>query len=335
MSARVLPYNAAGIAAGAALIRGGEAVAFRTETVYGLGCNAYDAAAVARVFAAKGRPQDNPLIVHLSDPAALGAVAENIPDFARFLADCFMPGPLSLVLPKNDKIPPCVTAGRDTVAVRVPSDGGARAFIAACGVPVAAPSANVSGRPSPTAAAHVLADLGDRIPLILGEGSCPVGLESTVLDCTEYPPRILREGGVTREQIEDALGVSLNKGAVSAAGAPKAPGMKYTHYAPSVPLYLLEFAEAFDLKTVAAKIPFGTRAAVIALNRSIYEGLSGLQVPIIRAGDTAAEGARGLYAALLENEKAYDMLVAVLVPDVGIGRAVNNRLRKAAGGKML
>jgi len=210
--------DARGIAEAAALLRAGGLVAFPTETVYGLGANALDAAAVARIFAAKGRPADDPIIVHVAERHDLEAVAANVPLVAQALADAFWPGPLTLVVPRGRAIPPIVTAGGDTVGVRMPAHPVALALIAAAGVPVAAPSANPFGRTSPTLAAHVAADLGDRIDLILDGGPCAVGIESTVVDCTAEPPVVLRPGGIALE----ALRAVVPGIVVRAAGAPRA-----------------------------------------------------------------------------------------------------------------
>ncbi|MDR3318621.1 MAG: threonylcarbamoyl-AMP synthase [Clostridiales bacterium] len=334
METRVKPYNKESIAEGAEIIRRGGVVAFRTETVYGLGANAYDAAAVRQIFRAKGRPSDNPLIVHLPSVGGIETVAREVPDYAGILIDRFMPGPLSLVLKKRPLIPDAVTAGLDTVAVRVPADAAAREFIAAAGVPVAAPSANLSGRPSPTAAAHVLADMNGKIPLILGEELAVVGLESTVLDCTVYPPQILREGGITREQIEAALGITLS-GAEKNSDKPRAPGMKYKHYAPNIPLYYAANGRETALIDKLEEIGADGGAAVIVLTRAAAELFCELDCDVLIAGEGLKESARNLYSVLRSAEKIFENLLVLGAPDDGIGRAINNRLEKACGGNLL
>lgn len=225
------------------LLRTGEVVAIPTETVYGLAANALDGEAVKKIFAAKGRPQDNPLIVHLAGFDEVGALTSLVPESARRLAEKFWPGPLTVILPKSDKIPDEVTAGLDTVALRCPSHPAARAVIAAAGVPLAAPSANISGGPSPTGAEHVLRDLGGKIPLILDGGRCEVGVESTVVTLTTEIPRLLRPGGVTLEQLRQVLGdVEVDEAVLhrmKAGEAASSPGMKYKHYAPKAELTLV------------------------------------------------------------------------------------------------
>jgi len=228
------------LAAAANLIRRGRLVAFPTETVYGLGANGLDAAAVGRIFAAKGRPADNPLILHISDRRELDALVREVPEWLEPLLGKFWPGPFTVVLPRSEIVPDIVTAGLDTVAVRLPSLGVARELVRVAGVPIAAPSANLSGRPSPTTAAAVMADMDGRIGMVLDAGPCDVGLESTVLDCVAQPPVILRPGGVTQEMLEECLSSVRSAGQGSAAenAVPRAPGMKYRHYAPSAPLVL-------------------------------------------------------------------------------------------------
>ena len=222
------------------ILREGGLVAFPTETVYGLGANGLDAAAVSKIFQAKGRPSDNPLILHIADRDDLPALVREIPDWLVPLLDRFWPGPLTVVLPRAACVPDIVTAGLDTVAVRLPSSPMARALIRTAGVPVAAPSANLSGRPSPTAASAVMADIAGRIEMVLDGGVCEVGLESTVLDCTAEIPTILRPGGVTQEMLAACLGKVRTSGdeRMETAAVPRAPGMKYRHYAPAAPLRL-------------------------------------------------------------------------------------------------
>ena len=218
----------------ALILRQGGLVAFPTETVYGLGANALNPEAVARIFCVKGRPGDNPLIVHISGIDGLSPLVSRIPPLANKLFQAFSPGPLTLILPKSSRVPDLVTAGLDTVAIRIPAHPVARRLIELAGVPIAAPSANRSGRPSPTQAWHVAADLDGQIPLIIEAGSSQFGLESTVLDVTGDIPVILRPGAITASQIREIAGdvTEESRAFASGAGAPRSPGMKYRHYAP-------------------------------------------------------------------------------------------------------
>ena len=206
MKTELLKVNEESVALGARLIREGELVGFPTETVYGLGANALDARAVAKIFEAKGRPQDNPLITHVACVEEIPPLVRAIPAAARKLMEAFWPGPMTLILPKADCIPDAVSAGLDTVGIRLPANADARRLIRAAGCPIAAPSANRSGRPSPTTALHVLEDMDGRIPLILDGGACQVGVESSVIDATGEVPVILRPGGITPEMVERVLG---------------------------------------------------------------------------------------------------------------------------------
>ena len=220
----------------AAILREGGLVGIPTETVYGLGANGLDPQAVARIFAAKGRPQDNPLILHIPEASWLERYCQSIPERAWALAEAFWPGPLTLILPRKPEVPDAVTAGLDTVGMRCPAHPLCRAIIRLAGVPVAAPSGNTSGRPSPTTAQHMLEDMDGKIDAIVDGGPCTVGVESTILDLTETTPRLLRPGGITLEQLKSVLGeVAVDPAVTRLMGAgekPKAPGMKYRHYAP-------------------------------------------------------------------------------------------------------
>ena len=223
----------------AELIRVGETVIFPTETVYGLGANALDKEAVKKIFAAKGRPSDNPLIVHIADFEQTGDFVTEIPTKARLLAEKFWPGPLTVIFKKKECIPSEVSAGLDTVGIRIPSDTTAREFLKECAVPVAAPSANVSGRPSPTAFEHVFEDMNGRVSGIIRGEDSEVGVESTVLDMTAEVPTILRPGGISAEQLREVLGEVLVSSELKDDGIPKAPGMKYKHYSPKGQVYVL------------------------------------------------------------------------------------------------
>jgi L-threonylcarbamoyladenylate synthase len=336
----ILPAaDAEAVARAAALLRTGETVAFPTETVYGLGADALNPAAVRRVFAAKGRPADNPLIVHVAEPGEVTPLVRAIDDRARALMARFWPGPLTLVLPKSGAVPGEVTAGLDSVGVRLPAHPAARALIRAAGVPVAAPSANRSGRPSPTTAHHVYEDLSGRVPLILDGGDCAVGVESTVLDLTEPVPVVLRPGGVTPEMLRAVLGeVRIDRGALAplARGAvPRSPGMKYRHYAPEAAVVVVTGGQAAVLERVqalydAAEVR-GERAAILApaercaaygTRRSLAWG----------ARSDPHKAATELFAALRElDAQGVRSVFAEAVPTEGIGLAVMNRLCRAAG----
>ncbi|MGE0591071.1 MAG: L-threonylcarbamoyladenylate synthase [Vicinamibacterales bacterium] len=349
------PQAAPLVLAARCLARGG-LVAFPTETVYGLGVNALDRAAVGRLFAAKGRPANDPLIVHAADLARLSAVVGGLPPLAHRLAARFWPGPLTLVLPRHPDLPDEVTAGLDTVAVRVPAHPVARALLERCPVPVAAPSANLFSRPSPTTAAHVLDDLADRIDMVLDAGATDVGVESTVLDLTTDPPRILRPGAVSLEQLREVVpGVARREpvpaGAASAdtawavnvapgtaaASAMPSPGMLSRHYAPRTPLTLVTGAPAEGgarlRALVEASLASGHRVGVLAYDPDLaWCRACGVQVAGIGPDTDPAFVARRLYGALRELDAAgLDVLfVRDLAASDGLGPAVRDRLRRAA-----
>ncbi len=314
MLARRLAADAAGIAEAARLLRAGDLVAFGTETVYGLGADATNADAVARIFAAKGRPHFNPLICHY--PTAEAAFADVVPNpAARTLAAACWPGPLTLVLPRRpDSAVALLTgAGLDSLAVRVPAHATARALLSAVGRPVAAPSANRSGHVSPTSAADVAAELGDRIAAILDSGPCTVGVESTVLDLCG-PPALLRPGGVTAETLAALLG-QLGRG----GGAIRAPGMLESHYAPEATLRL----NAASVACNEAVLAFGP----VLPGAATYIQLSA-------SGDTT-EAAANLFAGLraldaLVRQRGLSGIAAMPIPETGLGAAINDRLRRAA-----
>jgi L-threonylcarbamoyladenylate synthase len=325
------------IAPAAAIIQQGGLVAFPTETVYGLGANGLDPLAVQRIFAAKGRPADNPLILHIAERDELAALVRESPAWLTPVLDRFWPGPLTVVLPRANCVPDIVTAGLDSVAVRLPSLGAARALIRAAGVPIAAPSANLSGRPSPTTATAVLADMAGRIEMVLDGGPCDVGLESTVLDCTAAIPTILRPGAVTLEMLEQCLGrVQVADAiAVGAASVPRAPGMKYRHYAPAAPLVLFShdavqggqglLARLHEAQRTGQKVGAIVSVEVAALLPDAVE------VVIHGSRENPAEVATALYQSLRWfDTHPVDIIFAEGVPERGIGRALMNRLYKAA-----
>ncbi|WP_052669650.1 L-threonylcarbamoyladenylate synthase [Nitriliruptor alkaliphilus] len=316
---RTLPPTEAGLAEAGRLLRAGRLVAFPTETVYGLGADAADADAVARTFTAKGRPADNPLIVHVGGLGDLDGVVHEVTPLAVRLADRFWPGPLTLVLAAHPNLPRVTTAGLDSVAVRVPDHPVARRLLASAGVPVAAPSANRSGRPSPTSAAHVLADLAGRIDAVVDGGPCTVGVESTVVDARGEVPLILREGSVTRED----LGVALDAAGVGSLDLDASPGTRHRHYQPACRVELAPAGTGPDIaRRLAAE---GARVGLIARGQA-----PGNVVEVARF-DTAEQLAAILYGALRDAElAAVDVVVVEEVADVGIGRALMDRLRRAA-----
>ena len=314
------------------LLRKGGLVAIPTETVYGLAANALDRAAAAKIFAAKGRPADNPLIVHIAKLDQLAPLVREVPETARKLAARFWPGPLTVILPKADCIPAEVSAGLPTVAVRFPSHPAARAVIQAAGVPLAAPSANTSGRPSPTAAGHVLDDMDGKIDAVLDGGPCEVGVESTVVTLAGQTPRLLRPGHITLEDLRNALGEVEADPAIlhplkEGAAAPS-PGMKYKHYAPKARVILLD--GPFPLYRAYLERHAGP--GVMALCFAGEE--SRLPVPAISYGAESEpwEQERELFDALRELDKRDARLVYARCPEPeGRGLAVYNRLIRAAG----
>lgn len=332
MPPRILPVDPwnpqpGPIAEAAEILLSGGLVAFPTETVYGLGAHGLDPRAAAKIFAAKGRPADNPLILHFAAPEAVDEVAL-VPPNAERLMELFWPGPLTLVLPSRGIVPLEVTAGLDSVAVRMPSHPAALALLARANVPVAAPSANSSGRPSPTDAAAVASDLGDGVDLILDGGETSVGVESTVLDATGEQLVLLRPGGCAVEEIEARSGMKV---LLSGGAAHRSPGTRYRHYAPRVPLLLDTDAE----KIARAAEPNGRtlRIAWIGMHApeiSLGEGVAhpGLRILF----DSPENYARGLFHALrVFEERGADLIAAQWPPsEAGIGRALRDRLTRAS-----
>lgn len=301
----------------AAVIRRGELVAFPTETVYGLGADALRPSAVRALFEAKGRPADNPLIVHLVERAQLRQVVAAVPAVAETLLDRFAPGPLTLILPRAEGLPDVVTAGLDTVGVRFPAHAGARAFLRACATPVAAPSANRSGRPSPTHWTAVQEDLGGRIACILKGGRTDAGVESTVLDCTTAPPTVLRPGAVSVEQLRAALG-AVDVGDASASGATRSPGTKHRHYAPAAQVRLVQAPAAAEPGPTAAYIGLEAPARPEAFGQC-------------RVVDDVEAYARELFHFFRASDRAgCTVIYAQVVAPEGLGRALNDRLERAA-----
>ena len=315
-----------GISEGASLIMSGELVVFPTETVYGLGANAFDEKAVAKIFVAKGRPQDNPLIVHISSLEQVRDIAVDVPPVFYELANKFMPGPITLILKKSDKIPYIVTAGGETVGVRMPKNEWARKLIETS-APLAAPSANRSKHISPTTAKHVYDDLHGEIPLILDGGACQVGIESTVLDLTSDVPTILRPGAITAEMLADVLGEVLENGKVIKIA--KAPGMKYTHYAPKVATVCATSIDHAVSEYDRVKND-GKNPVIVA--RDIYRDKV-CEREQISLGVTLEDYSRNIYAALHTAEENYDYIIVEQLDHKGLAGSIMNRVEKAAGGK--
>jgi len=327
----------------AALLRAGEVVVFPTETVYGLGAVALQTGAVERIFAAKGRPFNDPLIVHIAEEDALEQLTSSIPGQAKLLARSFWPGPLTLILPRSPLVPKLVTAGLETVAVRMPRHPVALALIRAAGSPIAAPSANRFMHVSPTTAQHALADLRGRVPLILDGGPCEVGVESTVLDLCSTVPTILRPGGVSLEALRAVLpDVQLPSQLVDAVptNALQSPGQLLTHYAPAVPLLLfdgsIESMRAAMLAEVQRRVEQGERVGVLVADEDIAAFRESGSV-VRTLGDAAAPGqvAAALFANLRALEEAdVQVILSRSFDEHGLGLAIHDRLLKAAGGKV-
>jgi len=316
----------------AEIIKNGGLVAVPTETVYGLGANGLDEAAVAKIFEAKGRPQDNPLILHISGPEQIELFCHHIPQKAYDLAEKFWPGPLTMVLPARNCVPKRTTGGLSTVAVRCPDSDVTRKIITLAGVPLAAPSANISGKPSTTTAEHVLHDHDGRIDAIVDGGSCRVGVESTIVDLTERRPRLLRPGGITPEQLLEVLGDLIVDKAVTAQidhdTVVKAPGMKYRHYAPSEPVVIVSGSREKAAAYIQAHFEPGDRVLCFEEELPLYEGCAPLSYG--KEADVSTLSA-GLFAALRElDDPAIHQVYARCPVGGGVAYAVQNRLKKAA-----
>jgi L-threonylcarbamoyladenylate synthase len=299
------------IAAG--FIKKGEVAAFPTETVYGLGANAYDEKAVKKIFKAKGRPADNPLIVHVVSKKDIEILASEIPEPAKKIIKAFFPGPITIILKKNEIIPGVVTSGLDTIAIRMPSSKIAREFIKACGVPIAAPSANLSGSPSPTSFMHVVQDFKGKIPCILIGPNAKYGLESTVIDCTTNIPVILRPGVVTLEQlrkIDKRIRYSAKRGKV------KSPGLKYKHYSPKAKVRLISDSR-FQIQDLKASAFIGMKKNAVKFS-------------LTKICKSPEDYAKNLFAFFREcDEKGIKTIYCEKVSEKGVGLAIMNRLKKA------
>jgi len=318
-------------------LQAGELVAFPTETVYGLGANALDASACSKIFEAKGRPQDNPLIVHVCNRVMADMLVEGWTPQAELCVRHFWPGPLTLVLPKRANVPDIVTGGLANVAIRMPSHPVALRLIEETGLPIAAPSANLSGRPSPTNGSHVWQDMKDKIPLILDAGACPVGVESTVLDVSGGVPTILRAGGISKEQLEAVLGeVWIDN--PSENQAPKAPGMKYRHYAPRGEMILMIGLREHVVQRMVEEIQKGharlKKVGVLCTLESapfLQTWLPDLLF-VLGSEERPEEIASNLFEGLrLCDERGIDLILAEGVAEGGLGAAIMNRLKHAAG----
>lgn len=323
----------------ASLLQQGEVVAFPTETVYGLGANALNPKAVEKIFQAKGRPNDNPLIVHCSSRDQLGDLVENIPVAAQLLMDKFWPGPLTLVLPKSAVIPLEVTAGLKTVGIRIPDHPLALELIEKTGFPLAAPSANLSGRPSPTRAEHVWVDLQGKIPAILDGGETGWGLESTVLDCTVQPFRLLRPGGVTLEQLREITPIQVDQTIYgsSLTITPASPGMKYQHYAPQAEVFLVlgENSPAKIRQLGEECLQGGKKVGVMTWSEQVDLYPQFISLPMGPKGDLEVL-AHKLYHLLRESDRlGLDVLFIEGVSEEHLGLAIMNRLRKAANDQVI
>ena len=320
------------------ILRNGGLVAFPTETVYGLGANALDETAVGSIFKAKGRPNDNPLIVHVASTDDVSLLVESIPLKAKKVMEAFWPGPISIIMKKSNKIGNAVSAGLDTVAIRMPSHPVARAIIAASGVPVAAPSANTSSRPSPTDAKHVREDMQGKIDMIVDGGSCSVGVESTVLDLSGDVATILRPGGISAAMLYPIIGdVVCPEKPVIDDKTPRCPGMKYKHYAPKASVYVLEYKKCFDDERLCALVEEyhkdGTRVGVLSCENVGNKHKADVY---IYGGYTSKEYATRLFYSLRSfDEQGADVILCPMAFCDDMALAIKNRLYKAAGNNIL
>ena len=321
------------------IIREGGLVAFPTETVYGLGGDAFSPDAAAKIYAAKGRPSDNPLIVHIAKVEDLKALSDEVPPAAYMLADKFWPGPLTIIVKKNDRVPMSVTGGLNTVAVRLPANTIARGIIEESQTFIAAPSANLSGRPSPTTGEHVIEDLSGRVDMIVDGGTIDIGLESTIVDLSETIPVVLRPGFITVEELREVIGeVVIDpaiKGTLKEDVAPKAPGMKYRHYAPKALLTIVKGEEkkVTDklLQLLKEDVEKGLKVGIMTTvkHKDLFD--KG-EVICLGEADNNEEIARNLFWALRRfDELNVDVIYSEAFSEEGVGQAVMNRLNKAAG----
>lgn len=323
------------------LLKSGALVAFPTETVYGLGANALDEKASARIYAAKGRPSDNPLIIHIADMESLGLITEEVPKAAYLLAEKFWPGPLTMVMKKSKVVPYGTTGGLNTVAVRMPSHPIALEMIRHGGGYIAAPSANTSGRPSPTLASHVADDMNGIIPMILDGGAVGIGIESTIVDLTEVIPTILRPGFITKEMLEEVVGeVQVDKGLeADAKTPPKAPGMKYRHYAPKAELVIVEGARDAVVDKINELTADNQEKGIVTGVIGTEETVSNYRAKIVKSMGTRNDElsiSSHLYSILREfDESDAQVIYSESFEEGAMGSAIMNRLLKAAGHKII
>ena len=356
-------FGKEGISEAAEILKGGGLVAFPTETVYGLGGNGLDKEAAKKIYAAKGRPSDNPLILHVSSIEEVYPLVKALPEKAKKLMEAFWPGPLTLVLPKSDIVPKESTGGLETVALRSPENALTLSLIRACGFPIAGPSANISGRPSPTEASHVFEDLGGRIEGILEDGAVGIGVESTIVDLSENCPTLLRPGAITIEDLEEVLGenVAIDPTLLGKSMAegfiPKAPGMKYRHYAPKAEMILFKKNLLSDQSQKVNEIPYGEEKKLIAKSilsygakelsdcperkiwilcgedtASLYEGDSRFTVKILGRREEPLSMTHNLFRLLRQaDEEGVELILGECYSEEGVGFALMNRMKKAAG----
>lgn len=331
METKILKATEDSIEQAVAIIKSGGVVGLPTETVYGLGANALDSSAVEKIFEAKGRPKDNPMIVHISCIDEVYSLVEKFPEKAKLLAEKYWPGPLTIIMPKSDKVPDRTSGNLDTVAVRMPSHPVMREVIKKSGCPIAAPSANLSGSPSPTNAKYVFDDMNGRIPLILDGGECEVGLESTVITLAGEKPRLLRPGGITPEQLEEVLGeIQIDKAVKSKLeenAEASSPGMKYKHYAPKIKVVIIKADTEKYIEYVSLH---GENSAALCFEDEKEK----MSVPCVTYGrsDDSSSQAKRLFDALRElDETGKEIAYAHCPSDEGVGLAVYNRLLRSAG----
>lgn len=330
---RLVNAETKNLASAAEIINNGGLVAFPTETVYGLGADGLNETAVKKIYVAKGRPSDNPLILHIQDISEVKPLTLEINSTAKKLMDTFWPGPMTLVFKKSSIVPSVISGGLDTVAIRLPQNKIARELIRLSKTPVAAPSANTSGKPSPTKASHVFEDLNGKIDMIIDGGSCDIGLESTVIDVTTLSPVILRPGGVTFEDVYKLFpDVSYDKHltleTITDTVKPKSPGMKYKHYAPEGELFILDG----DIDKIRAYIIENSDEKTAVFT---YDGIS-FDMPYVRSLRDTSSGSKLFFDLLRECDKNNITKIFALMPDKkGVGFALYNRMFKAAGGKII
>ncbi|MBC1550769.1 threonylcarbamoyl-AMP synthase [Listeria sp. FSL L7-1434] len=324
--------------AAAELLQNGECVAFPTETVYGLGADATNQAAIQKIYAAKGRPSDNPLIVHIARREQMDQFVASYPPKAIQLMEEFWPGPLTVILPlKKDSLAANVSAGLSTVGVRMPEHPVSLELIKTANIPVAAPSANRSGKPSPTTANHVIEDLDGKIAGIIDGGPTGVGLESTVIDCSLEVPIILRPGGITKEQIERVIGpVDSSSNSTTETEKPKAPGMKYTHYAPKAPVYLIEGSTEFWQSEINKAEAAHKKIGILATKELANKLTTNAVIQTTGSISALDEVATSLYNGLRAfDHEDVELIFAEVYPETELGAAIMNRLEKAAGNRRI